>query len=757
MSTLLRFKTLAAIAAFCIVFPTFLLSQVIIRERMEIKPKSPDKQTTAVQHPARAVDGSELFYNPPLFIDEPLFHRTGLTLPSTITISGTVDIAGSIGTNQHALVVYVDPSGAEHEIAAKGRDAIGFGGNMYERQSPYTGPLNKGQFPSITLYLFDSQWATRMGQVTMDGNTLTFSFSGLLDQHTLPAAQVTATATVTGSFLPDVQFDHWEILADDMTVTGHDSTWVRFAPMDGTANPGEFSMLSLYRPWGISPSEAGITARVDAQGEYAFLAYNEFVEGGNSPYHSGQELTMSMKYTPFLVYADSLGTFNGSTETVSITVTGGGKSATVPVVLTKNEILLGETKYYYVADVDGWPKIKETSSTSVPEDAMPDSEWGEEPVEVVESGLNSGKRLGVYWERGKPIPNASGTLPDALIRLIGRYWSADSVYKVRLSATDSYGETVSTVIEVEKPARLLTPGQSPTYRLSRDVFDNEINIDDTCIVYGGQYGIPPQFIKAQMDQEAAKKNFGGEIGWGFAPSYRYEPYTAQFWSAVRNRTGSPFFVKESPVNDPPIPSHQYVQSIDYPYPNKSVWDMIYDHSQLVSDIDDGPHRLYGTRRSDGTIDFSPYDTVQARYDEMLQFFKDQGVSVEVAADSANVNMIVYLRDRWNGGTRNIKAQTRIAASYGLLQMMYTKGLERGYKEDREHLPEYLNITDTIMVLSMEYQKYLLKKGLSSGQESGNNWSTGYDEAFWTHVYGIWNKKIWYRYGVEAKSHLYSPQ
>jgi hypothetical protein len=44
---------------------------------------------------------------------------------------------------------------------------------------------------------------------------------------------------------------------------------------------------------------------------------------------------MSLKYTPFLVYADSLGTFNGSTETVSITVTGGGKSATVPVVLTK--------------------------------------------------------------------------------------------------------------------------------------------------------------------------------------------------------------------------------------------------------------------------------------------------------------------------------------------------------------------------------------------------------------------------------------
>jgi hypothetical protein len=283
MSTFLRFKTLTAIVALCVVFPTFLLSQVTIRERVEIKPRSPNNEATAIQGIAYTADASNLFYDPPLFTEDPLSHRTGCTLPSTITISGTVDIVGSIGTNQHALLIYRDPSGADHEIAAKGRDAIGFGGNMYERQSPYTGPLNKGLFPSITLYLFDSQWVTRIGEVTMDGNTLTYSFSGMLDEHTAPAAQVTATATLTGSFLPDVQFDHWEILADGMTVTGHDSTWVRFAPMDGTADPGEFSMLSIYRPWGISPSEAGITARVDAEGEYAFLAYNEFVEGGNSP------------------------------------------------------------------------------------------------------------------------------------------------------------------------------------------------------------------------------------------------------------------------------------------------------------------------------------------------------------------------------------------------------------------------------------------------------------------------------------------
>jgi hypothetical protein len=778
MSTLLRFKTLAAIAAFCIVSPAFLLSQVIIRERMEIKPKSSDKETTKLQHPAHTADASERFYDPPLFVREPFWQYIGLTLPSTITISGTVDIAGSIGTNQHALVVYVDPSGAEHEIAAKGRDAIGFGGNMYERQTPFTGTLGKGSFPSISLYLFDSQWVTRIGEVTMDGNTLTYSFSGLLDQHTLPAAQVTATATVTGSFLPDFQFDHWEILAEDMTVTGHDSTWVRFAPMDGTADPGEFSMLSLYRPWGISPSEAGITARVDADGEYAFLAYNEFVEGGNSPYHSGKELAMSMKYTPFLVYADSLGTFNGSTETLSITVTGGGKSATVPVVLTKNEILLGETKYYYVADVDGWPKIKETSSTSVPEDAMPDSEWGEEPVEVVESGLNSGRRLGVYWERGKPIPNATGTLPDALIRLIGRYWSADSVYKVRLSATDSYGETVSTVIEVEKPAKLGDNSIARSRRIYLDIEGKPIDVDSLCVFYGGIHGIPPQFIKGQIQEECAFSQALQKL----VPSYRFEPYTEQL--TIYNRSArygnNPFFVRGpwdtqmgtgKCIPSPQCPpEHKNVSFIPYILYPKTLWDFVYDYSQLVTidpprgDITPKQHAIYGTRTLEGKMDFGKetYSTMQKMYDQLYELYDDQlgGTDKARAADLARELMASRMRDEWNGvGWKNIVAQTRIASSFGLLQMLYTTATEeREYPTGSDNRPEDLNDTKTCMDFSMMHLNELVKKAVRSklgGKQ--NDWPGGFEGAFRDYIYPRWNPKTAYPQTVLSNSLNHMPK
>lgn len=136
MAGLLRFKALTAIASFCFVLPAFVFSQVIIREKVEIKPRSADEETIKLQPPLRTADASDRFYNPPLFVREPYWQQIGLTLPSTVTISGTVEIAGPIGGNQRAAVVYIDPFGTEHEIAWKGRDPIGWGGNMYEGQSP---------------------------------------------------------------------------------------------------------------------------------------------------------------------------------------------------------------------------------------------------------------------------------------------------------------------------------------------------------------------------------------------------------------------------------------------------------------------------------------------------------------------------------------------------------------------------------------------------------------------------------------------
>jgi hypothetical protein len=151
-----------------------------------------------------------------------------------------------------------------------------------------------------------------------------------LSAYIPPAVSVTATASATGGFLSGVSFDHWDVLAENLTVSGLDSTAIDMRPLNG--NGGE------YEPAELDPAEAMVTVRVDADGDYVYLAYTEYQFDEWPPtivYHSGKEISMSLMYWPYLVYDGSRGTFNGSSESVHITVTGGGKSTTIPVVLTK--------------------------------------------------------------------------------------------------------------------------------------------------------------------------------------------------------------------------------------------------------------------------------------------------------------------------------------------------------------------------------------------------------------------------------------
>ncbi|MBF8296140.1 MAG: hypothetical protein HW389_2685 [Bacteroidetes bacterium] len=107
-------------------------------------------------------------------------------------------------------------------------------------------------------------------------------------------------------------------------------------------------------PWGAYQ----ITVRVDSKGDYVFLSYQDFdiqydyeTDGYSripGRYDAGRELTvpfgkdfyfmdeqLSVSTGVNLVYDDSKGTFDGSTDTVYVTVTGFGQSKTIPVVLTK--------------------------------------------------------------------------------------------------------------------------------------------------------------------------------------------------------------------------------------------------------------------------------------------------------------------------------------------------------------------------------------------------------------------------------------
>ena len=415
--------------------------------------------------------------------------------------------------------------------------------------------------------------------------------------------------------------------------------------------------------------------------------------------------------------------------------------------------MLGETRYYYVVDNGGPPYIDSTSNPNNTSNKADGAVWGSDAVTAVTDQPNSGKRPGLYWEKDKPIPgDESHNLPAGMIRVIGRYWhQPDSVYKVMLKTTYN-GQTIMSDFPIYTiaPEKLLTPGQSPTYKLSRDVLNNPINIDSICILYGGIYGIPPHFLKGQMFTEAGHKDFGAY--WGLAPSYRYEPfsryaqlskdweesslYSDRYWHVDPKRSDHKMGLGKD------IPIHQNICDMDYPRWPKTVWDIIWDHSELVN-LGSGPsdiqHRVYGSREN-GIMIF-PYSNMQEVYKGFLDRARlFSGFSTQTKEDMARGDMIVYLRDKWQGGAKDMVAQTRLASSYGLLQMMYDRAVRSvGFPCDDPQLsPEDFNITDTNMVRSLRYMKKLLQNSLTLAVEENGNWPNGFENKFKKYIWRIWN-------------------
>jgi len=430
------------------------------------------------------------------------------------------------------------------------------------------------------------------------------------------------------------------------------------------------------------------------------------------------------------------------------------------------EILLGESRYYYLVEKDDILSIKETTNPFFPNEKgiiKSADVWGEDAVTVAGVGSNAGKRLGVYWETEKPRPDSSDKLLlPGLIRLVGRYWTADSVYKVTL--TTGYGAGSDVTIEVKKPLRL-----GNTKKRARDVLDREINIDDSCIVYGGRYGIPPHFLKAQISVESPPKTFtfsDGKSESGFAPGYRFEPFTTQFELREEMRN-NPFYVLPGSLRKPPPPDHMHVLYLDYTKgaPVK-VWYFVENYSQL---IDPSKLDVFGERMADGKMDFRKwgYGTIQTHFDSMYNYFRDprggslglsEPLSVLSSADSARKHFIDFLKNTWKGGLDNIVAQTRIAASYGLFQTVYTTALDRDYPEDDESLPEELNMPGTNLLLSIEYQRSLMIENLGNDFECGNNWGRGLEESFAAFVYyPKWNRRRGYPADVFSRVRDFVPK
>jgi hypothetical protein len=159
------------------------------------------------------------------------------------------------------------------------------------------------------------------------------------------------------------------------------------------------------------------------------------------------------------------------------------------------------------------------------------------------------------------------------------------------------------------------------------------------------------------------------------------------------------------------------------------------------------------------MNFGPYERMQGIYDGLLNYYLQEfRLPLFEAADSARNFLIRFLRDDFYGGFKNLRAQTRIASSYGLLQIMYTTATRIGYnRRDPQKRPEDLNAVGTTMFLSLEHQLDLLIDFIGEDAEAENNWTKGFEKSLEEGILARWNKRKTYPSEVMTKSQSYLPQ
>ncbi len=390
----------------------------------------------------------------------------------------------------------------------------------------------------------------------------------------------------------------------------------------------------------------------------------------------------------------------------------------------KSEILLGETKYYYVKDEgDGNRSVEETTDPSRNPGVQQDV-WQGSPVTVVIDKPSAGKKLGVYWEKRKPD---GMSLPVGMMRLIGRYWYADSVYKVNLTAT--YDGAPSRTVEVKKPAKL-----GDTHNAGNDVHLKPFNLDSLIIYYAGNNGVLPQYLKALVSKET--------MGY-FDPCYRYEPFKDIQELQVKDKKTLKYayesimyrILNADDKGMPAIPTdHVNVRDASkerVPYPGyQKLWDYYWNHISF-----------YGLNHYSGNNDFEKYWEQERKKIPKELFNKAEAAlsstERQAASDSTDARFFRWIRYEYDGGMENMVAQTRICASYGLLQLVYYGGTPYP-QNDGQYRPE--DISDHPIGFRYGVQHLIgkfNKKSVLNGHFAESTWQSGL-ELKYKEALGQWN-------------------
>ena len=380
-------------------------------------------------------------------------------------------------------------------------------------------------------------------------------------------------------------------------------------------------------------------------------------------------------------------------------------------VMLDPEILLGETKYYQTKLVGNKLRIEEHGTPQ--SDGLTGVHFTVEKYSD-QNDPKLGQRLGVYYE----YKDSTGANLDSTqqIRLVGRYWTQDSIYKVKLTANYS-GKSASWNVEIVRPSHLGYNDNSAS-----NIKGGADNLDSMIISYAGIYGVHPQMIKGIVKRESH-----------FRPSYRYEPfYDIAHIQQIKNTPYLGNFIYKVNSNGfegtPGIPSdHQNVDPYYHGYVG-TIWDFFSQHSSAINP--QATSDLY-PRREDvwAPEPFKTWDkTYRSTEMKMKKLGKNSSDAESAALDSAKN----WLRYNYASGIMDTAtAQTRTASSYGLLQIMYPTANMMGYPRGNDKcLPEYLNINDTLFQYAVSYVLKCLGDELRFEKgTSPNNWNLGIDSTY----------------------------
>ncbi|MCP4412229.1 MAG: hypothetical protein GY808_06635 [Gammaproteobacteria bacterium] len=335
-----------------------------------------------------------------------------------------------------------------------------------------------------------------------------------------------------------------------------------------------------------------------------------------------------------------------------------------------------------------------------------------------------------------------------IIRVIGRYWHADSSYNAKLTA--NFGNRTG---EIE--LKLIRPDMlgNSTFAIQRDngidIEGNNYSVDDICIKYGGIYGFPPQNIKGQYQEESAFVNNA------YHPSYRLEPWRVDIERRLRRAgySNGNFWVTSNPNSmgrGNPVPNHQNVEYMQYVNTPHSVWYYIGHYTNIINQGAPpyGGLSIFGVyQASTGLLIFTKYRIPRNEYERIRNIVYDD-LDLNTAVNNIEANLearqrfIDYMRDDYAGydvveGLQNHPAQSRALSSFGPIQTMYQTAVGRGYPQEVQNTPENLNDMEIFFPYAFRHHIYLLERQTGQGQAETNNWQHGHDEIM-RRIYHGWN-------------------